>query len=130
MLLIERYLLRQFAASFLAVATVLLLVGLGTLFTDVLSEIAAGKVPPGLLLSQMGLRIVRFLPLLLPLSLFSGPAAGDQPPVCRQRDGGTGGRRAGPTKTLAAHCGVGIARSGLHRRDHVLALAVVYRAGA
>ena len=72
MLLIERYLLRQFAASFLAVATVLLLVGLGTLFTDVLSEIAAGKVPPGLLLSQMGLRIVRFLPLLLPLSLFLG----------------------------------------------------------
>lgn len=72
MLLIERYLLRQFVATFLAVATVLLLVGLGGLFTDLVGEIAAGKVPPGLLLSQLGLRIVRFLPLLLPLSLFLG----------------------------------------------------------
>jgi lipopolysaccharide export system permease protein len=72
MLLIERYLLRQFAASFLAVAAVLLLVGLGGLFTDLVGEIAAGKVPPGLLLSQLGLRLLRFLPLLLPLSLFLG----------------------------------------------------------
>lgn len=72
MLLIERYLLRQFAASFLAVATVLLLVGLGGLFADIVREIAMGKVPAGLLLSQLGLRIVRFLPLLLPLSLFLG----------------------------------------------------------
>lgn len=72
MLLIERYLLRQFVASFLAVATVLLLVGLGGLFADLVREIAVGKVPAGLLLSQLGLRVVRFLPLLLPLSLFLG----------------------------------------------------------
>jgi len=72
MLLIERYLLRQFTATFLAVATVLLLVGMGGLFTDIVGEIAAGKVPPSLLLSQLGLRLVRFLPLLLPLSLFLG----------------------------------------------------------
>lgn len=72
MLLIERYLLRQFAASFLAVATVLLLVGMGGLFTDLVGEIALGKVPPGLLLSQLGLRVLGFLPLLFPLSLFLG----------------------------------------------------------
>lgn len=72
MLLIERYLLRQFAETFAAVAIVLLLVTLGALLTDLIGEIAAGKVPAGLLLSQMGLRSVRFLTLVLPLALFIG----------------------------------------------------------
>jgi lipopolysaccharide export system permease protein len=72
MLLIERYLLRQFAASVLAVAVVLLLVGLGGLLVDLMSEIARGKVPAALLLSQLGLRSIQVLPLLLPLALFVG----------------------------------------------------------
>lgn len=72
MLLIERYLLRQFAASVLAVAVVLLLVGLGGLLVDLMSEIARGKVPAGLLLSQLGLRSIQVLPILLPLALFVG----------------------------------------------------------
>src|SRR6187455_3359198 len=72
MLLIERHLLRQFAESVLAVAVVLLLVTLGAVFTDLISEIAKGKVPAGLLLSQLGLRSIRFLTLVLPLALFLG----------------------------------------------------------
>ncbi len=72
MLLIERHLLRQFAESVAAVAIVLLLVTLGALFADLISEIAKGKVPAGLLLSQLGLRSIRFLTLVLPLALFLG----------------------------------------------------------
>lgn len=72
MLLIERHLLRQFVESVAAVAVVLLLVTLGALFADLLSEIAKGKVPAGLLLSQLGLRSIRFVTLVLPLALFLG----------------------------------------------------------
>ena len=72
MLLIERHLLRQFAESVAAVAVVLLLVTLGALFADLISEIAKGKVPAGLLLSQLGLRSIRFVTLVLPLALFLG----------------------------------------------------------
>ena len=72
MLLIERHLLRQFAESVAAVAIILLLVTLGALFADLISEIAKGKVPAGLLLSQLGLRSIRFLTLVLPLALFLG----------------------------------------------------------
>lgn len=72
MLLIERYLLRQFALSIAAVAVVLLLVGLGGLLVDLMSEIARGKVPAALLLSQLGLRSIQVLPILLPLALFVG----------------------------------------------------------
>ena len=72
MRLIERYLLRQFAASVAAVAVVLLLVGLGGVLVDLMGDIARAKVPAGLLLSQLGLRSVQVLPLLLPLALFVG----------------------------------------------------------
>lgn len=72
MLLIERYLLRQFALSVAAVAAVLLLVGLGGVLVDLMAEIARGKVPAALLLSQLGLRSIQVLPLLLPLALFIG----------------------------------------------------------
>jgi lipopolysaccharide export system permease protein len=72
MLLIERHLTRQFAESVFAVAVVLLLVTLGALFADLISEIAKGKIPAGLLLSQLGLRSVRFITLVMPLALFLG----------------------------------------------------------
>ena len=72
LLLIERYLLRQFALSVAAVAAVLLLVGLGGLLVDLMSDIARGQVPAALLLSQLGLRSIQVLPLLMPLALFVG----------------------------------------------------------
>jgi lipopolysaccharide export system permease protein len=72
MLLIERHLLRQFAQTVAAVAVVLLLVTMGALFMDLIGEIAKGKVPAGLLLSQLGLRSIRFVTLVMPLALFLG----------------------------------------------------------
>lgn len=70
--LIERYLLRDFVFLFLACLLVLTMVSLGGLLTDVLRQIAEGKLPATLLLSQLGLRVLAFLPLVLPLSLFLG----------------------------------------------------------
>ena len=72
MLLIERHLLRQFAETIAAVVVVLLLVSLGAIIADLIQEIAHGKIPAGLLLSQAGLRSVRFVTLVLPLALFLG----------------------------------------------------------
>jgi lipopolysaccharide export system permease protein len=69
---LQSYLLRQFLTSFLAVAAVLFMLTLGIMFADLIREIAAGKIPVGLLLSQLGLRIGRFFPMVLPLALFLG----------------------------------------------------------
>ncbi|MCX7557031.1 LPS export ABC transporter permease LptF [Xanthomonadaceae bacterium JHOS43] len=68
--IIDRYLFGQLAAAFIACLVVLVLVSMGGLVADLLSKIARGKLPPGLLISQLGLRALDFLPLLLPLSLF------------------------------------------------------------
>ncbi|MFA5589519.1 MAG: LPS export ABC transporter permease LptF [Lysobacteraceae bacterium] len=68
--IIDRYLMRQLVAAFVACLLVLVLVSMGGLVADLLSKIARGKLPPGLLISQLGLRALDFLPLLLPLSLF------------------------------------------------------------
>ncbi len=72
MLQLDRYLTREFAQSVFATLVVLGLVSMGGLVADLLSEIARGKVPAGLLLSQLGLRLVNFLPILLPLALMLG----------------------------------------------------------
>lgn len=72
MRLVDRYLLRQFVQTTAASVAVLLLVSVGGIVTDLLSEIARGKVPAVLLVSQLGLRLVQFLPLVLPLGLFIG----------------------------------------------------------
>lgn len=69
---LQRYLVRQLAASTFATIVVLLLVSLGGVFADLVSEIARGRVPAPLLFSQLGLRIVSYLPLVLPLGLFIG----------------------------------------------------------
>ena len=69
---LDRYLSREFAQSVFAALVVLGLVSMGGLFADLLSEIARGKVPVALLLSQLGLRLVNFLPILLPLALMLG----------------------------------------------------------
>ncbi|NUS59550.1 MAG: LptF/LptG family permease, partial [Lysobacter sp.] len=69
---LDRYLSREFAQSVLAAFVVLGLISLGGVFADLLSEIARGRVPAGLMLSQLGLRIINFLPILLPLALMLG----------------------------------------------------------
>lgn len=69
---LDRYLSSEIARSVLAALVVLGMVSLGGLFADLLGEMARGKVPPPLLLSQLGLRLVRYLPLILPLALLLG----------------------------------------------------------
>jgi lipopolysaccharide export system permease protein len=70
--LIERYLWREFVSTYSAVVVILMLISVGGLFSDLLSEITLGKVPASLLLSQLGLRTIQWLPMLLPLALFIG----------------------------------------------------------
>lgn len=73
---IDRYVWRELAATTLATAAVLLMVMFSGLFADLFGKISRGKLPPGLLLSQLGLRSVDMLPLVLPLALFLGVLLG------------------------------------------------------
>lgn len=69
---LDRYLSQEIARSVFAALVVLGMVSLGGVFADLLGEMASGKVPPPLLLSQLGLRLVGYLPLILPLALLLG----------------------------------------------------------
>ncbi len=73
---IDRYILRELLGSFGASLTVLLLASLSGVLVDLIGRIARGKVPAALLLSQLGLRLVDALPLVLPLALFLGVLLG------------------------------------------------------
>lgn len=72
MLKLDRYLIREFAQSTFAVLVVVLIVLLGGAFADVLGDVARGKVPPGMLLAQLGLVFLKWLPLILPLAVMLG----------------------------------------------------------
>lgn len=72
MLKLDRYLFREFAQATFAALVVLMMVSLGGVFADVLSDIARGRVPAGMMLSQLGLQVLRYLPLILPLGLMLG----------------------------------------------------------
>ena len=69
---LDRYLSSEIARSVLAAMVVLCIVSLSGVFADLIGEMALGKVPPALLMSQLGLRLVRYLPLILPLALLLG----------------------------------------------------------
>ena len=69
---IDRYILRELAGSFAACVAVLVIVSLSGIVTDIFRKIAEGKLPAALLFSQLGLRGLDILPLLLPLALFLG----------------------------------------------------------
>lgn len=68
--IIDRYLLRELGASLGGATLILLFVTLGAALTEVLDKVARGKIPPALLLSQVGLRAVDGLTILLPLAAF------------------------------------------------------------
>lgn len=70
MRLLDRYLLRDLGLTLAATTSVLLLVSMSGVLADLLGRIARGKVPASLLLSQLGLRTLEALPMLLPLALF------------------------------------------------------------
>lgn len=69
---LDRYLISEFAQAILATLVVLLIVTVGGAFTDVLQDIARGRVPAGLMLAQLGLVLLKWLPLILPLALMLG----------------------------------------------------------
>lgn len=69
---LDRYLLGDFVQSFLATLIVLLVVSVGGVLVDILGNIADGRIPAKLLLSQLGLQFVAYLPLILPLALVLG----------------------------------------------------------
>lgn len=71
---LDRYLLSDFIQSFLATLTVLLVVSVGGVLVDILGRIADGRMPAGLLLSQLGLQFIVYLPIILPLALLLGLA--------------------------------------------------------
>ena len=69
---LDSYLFREFAQSTFAALVVLMIVSLGGVFADVLGDIARGRVPAGMMLSQLGLQVLNYLPLILPLGLMLG----------------------------------------------------------
>ena len=69
---LDRYLLREFSQATFAALVVLLMVSLGGIFADVLGDVARGRVPAGMMLSQLGLELIRYTPLVLPLGLMLG----------------------------------------------------------
>lgn len=73
---LDRYLLAEFAQATFAAIVVLLIVSVGGVFTDVLKDVAAGRVPAGIMLAQLGLVLLQWLPLILPLALMLGMMLG------------------------------------------------------
>ena len=73
---LDRYVLVELFQALLAVTLVMLVVVLGGVMADTLSKIARGKVAATLLLSQIGLRSLEALVLILPLALFLGVLLG------------------------------------------------------
>lgn len=69
---LDRYLTREFAHSVFAALVVLSMVSMSAMLGVVLDRIARGKVPASLLLSQIGLQSLRYLPLILPLAVLLG----------------------------------------------------------
>src|SRR3546814_17985569 len=64
---LDSYLFREFAQATFATLVVLMIVSLGGVFADVLGDIARGRVPAGMMLAQLGLQLLHYLPLILPL---------------------------------------------------------------
>jgi lipopolysaccharide export system permease protein len=69
---LDRYLFREFTQSFLATLIVLMVVSLGGVMVDLLGNIADGRIPATLLVSQLGLQLLNYLPIVLPLALMLG----------------------------------------------------------
>lgn len=68
--LIDRYLLRELVTAFTAALLLLLLVLIGSVVAETLNNIVHGQIPATLLLSQIGLRSLDAVALVLPLAAF------------------------------------------------------------
>lgn len=69
---LDRYLFGEFVQSTFAAGVVLMIVAFGGVFTEVLKDMASGRVPVGMMLPQLGLLLLNWLPMILPLALMLG----------------------------------------------------------
>ncbi|MBS0226356.1 MAG: LPS export ABC transporter permease LptF [Proteobacteria bacterium] len=69
---LDKYLMREFLQSVFAALVVLLMVMVGAAFADVLRDIATGRMPAGMMFAQLGLVMIGWMPLILPLALMLG----------------------------------------------------------
>lgn len=69
---LDRYLVREFTQAIFATLVVLLIVMVGGAFVDVLGDITRGRLPPGMTAAQLGLVLLTWLPIILPLALMLG----------------------------------------------------------
>lgn len=68
--ILDRYLFREVALSWLAVTSVLLFILLTNQFAQVLGDVAKDRVPKDAVLQVLGLTAVQYLTLLVPIGLF------------------------------------------------------------
>lgn len=68
--ILDRYLLREVAQTWLAVTSVLLFILLTNQFAQVLGDVAKDKLPRDAVLQVIGLTAVQYLTLLVPIGLF------------------------------------------------------------
>jgi lipopolysaccharide export system permease protein len=68
--ILDRYIFREIAATWLAVTLVLLMILLTNQFARVLGDVAKGKLPKGAALDVIGLSAAQYLTVLVPIALF------------------------------------------------------------
>ncbi len=68
--ILQKYILREWSWTFVAVTVVLLVVMFGVTLGEMLNDIAGGRLPPGLLGELIALKIPDVLTTILPLAIF------------------------------------------------------------
>jgi lipopolysaccharide export system permease protein len=68
--ILQKYILREWSWTFIAVTLVLLVVMFGVTLGEMLNDIAGGRLPPGLLTELIALKIPEVLSTILPLAVF------------------------------------------------------------
>ena len=68
--ILDRYIFREIATTWIGVTMVLLLILLTNQFARVLGDVAKGKLPKGAAIDVIGLSAVQYLTILVPIGLF------------------------------------------------------------
>jgi lipopolysaccharide export system permease protein len=68
--ILDRYIFREIATTWLAVTFVLLMILLTNQFARILGDVAKGKLPKGAVMDVIGLSAVQYLTVLVPIGLF------------------------------------------------------------
>jgi lipopolysaccharide export system permease protein len=71
-LIIHRYLIHEVWQAFLAVLVVLVLIFTSHRFVRYLGDVAAGVLPPDVITTLVALKVVNFLPWIIPLAFYLG----------------------------------------------------------